>query len=210
MSRQDRQELERATQALERENPRWTASQIEAELAQRAPVAYGNFRDETPNARSRLRSIQRWRVGSRGRDAGHAPRHLFPYMWPVGERQRKETEPEYRTSPVISTGSWRIFLFNCSPEVVRDVRVTLDGVDLDYEPSIINGRFAEIHWQRIDAIKQACLTEGGRSITRHSLQVDFVIARGTRQSRIVGDLTLDGGQGFTFFASKDGRRREIE
>jgi hypothetical protein len=210
VSRQERQELERQVQAIERSNPKLSAAEVEAELAQRTPVAYGNWRDETPNTRSRLRAVQRWRIGNRGREQGQGARHLFPYLWPIGERQRKEVDPTFSPSPVVATGSWRTFLYNCSPEVVRDVRVTLDHVDLDYAPSIAVGRFAELHWQRIDAIKAACLAEIGPNMSKHLLEVDFVIARGTRQARIEGELTLDTMQGWTYFTSRDGRKRDLE
>ncbi|MCI4330595.1 MAG: hypothetical protein L3K19_01955 [Thermoplasmata archaeon] len=210
MTRQIRQELERQVQTLERERPKQTASQMETELARRAPVAYGGWRDETPNLRSRLRAIQRWRAGAKGRGAGTGVRHLFPYLWPVGERQRREAEPSFVPSPAVASGSWRIFLYNCSPEVVRDVRVRLDGVDLDYSPSIAVSRFTEVHWQRIEAIKAASLSDSGPEATRHQLEVSFVIAKGTREARIHGDLVLDSTQGWTFFDSRDGRRREIE
>ncbi|MCI4317947.1 MAG: TPM domain-containing protein, partial [Thermoplasmata archaeon] len=79
MSRQERQELERQVQAIEREHPKWTAAEVEKSLRERSPIAYGNWHDETPNIRSRLRAIQRWRMGSKGRDQGQGPRHLFPY-----------------------------------------------------------------------------------------------------------------------------------
>lgn len=210
MSRQERRELERHVLGIERDHPKWSAAEIELELSRRVPVAYGNWKDETPVSRSRLRAVQRWRVGSKGRDAGQGPRHLFPYLWPIGERQRKEIEPTWTVSPVVASGSWRIFLYNCSPEVVRDVRVRLDRIDLDYAPSILDGRCAEIHWQRIDAIKSVCLAEAGPHQTQHLLEVDFVISRGTRQAGVEGELTLDSMQGWTFFGSRDGRRRDLE
>ena len=210
MSRQERQELEREVQAIERANPKWSAAEVESEVAQRSPVAYGNWRDETPNLRSRLRAIQRWRAGSRGREQGQGARHLFPYVWPIGERQRRELEPTFPVSPVVASGSWRLFLYNCSPEVIRDVRIGLDRIDLDYAPSIIVGRFAEIHWQRIEAIKAVCLSETGGGLTQHLLHVEFVVAKGTRQARVEGELTLDPMQGWVFFASRDGRKRDLE
>lgn len=197
-------------QAVEREHPDWTAAQIEAELAARAPVAYGGWKDETPLMRSRLRAVQRWRVGSHGRGSGLGPRHLFPYLWPVGDRQRKEIEPAWSVSPVVASGSWRVFLYNCSPEIVRDVRVRLDRRDLDYAPSILEGRFMEVHWQRIESIKSVCLAQNGPDRSDHLLEVDFVIARGTRQARVEGKLSLDVLQGWTHFDSRDGRRRELE
>ncbi|MGI0132014.1 MAG: hypothetical protein ACREDK_02800 [Thermoplasmata archaeon] len=210
MSRQERQELERHVQSIEREFPKWSAAEIERELSRRSPIGYGNWKDETPLLRSRLRAVQRWRWGSKGRNPGTGARHLFPYLWPIGDRQRKELEPDWLVSPVVASGSWRIFLYNCSPEVVRDVRVHLDRLDLDYSPALLVGRCAEVHWQRIDAIKSVCLSERGPNLTQHLLEVDFVIARGTRQARVEGELSLDTMQGWTYFDSRDGRHRDLE
>jgi hypothetical protein len=72
------------------------------------------------------------------------------------------------------------------------------------------GRFTEIHWQRNEAVKEICLTAESAQLSQHRLRVEFVIARGTRQSRVEGDLTLDSMQGWTFFASRDGRKRDLE
>ena len=210
VKRQEREELERIVLQLERENPRARASDFERELGRRSPVAYGSWVDGTPELRSRLRSVQRWRTGSRGRYAGKGVRHLFPYVWPIGDRQRKELEPEHKVSPVVSAGSWRLFLYNCGPEVVRDVRIHLDQTELDYAPSVLTGRFAEIHWQRIEAIKAECLSDLGGPVTKHRLRIDFVISRGTRQAYVEGDLTLDTVQGWLQFQGRDGRGREIE
>ena len=210
MTRQTREELERQVQALERERPKQSAAEMEAELAERSPVAYGTWREETPKLRSRLRAIQRWRSGARGRGAGTGARHLFPYLWPVGERQRREIEPTFAASPLVASGSWRLFLYNCSPEVVRDVRVRINGAELDYAPSIGVSRFAEIHWQRNEDVKAASFATDGAAESRHRLEVQFVIARGTREARIQGELVLDPRQGWTFFDSRDGRRRELE
>ncbi len=209
MPRQTRSELESDVQRLEREHPRWTASQIERELATRSPVAYEAWRTETPVLRSRLRQVQRWRTGARGRAAGLGVRHLFPYLWPVGERQRKEVDPGFSPSPVVVAGSWRIFLYNCGPEVVRDVRVFLDGGPIDYAPSVLTGRYQEVHWQRHEGIRSSLLQEAGEP-TRHPLRVEFVLARGTRQAALEGDLLLDPQQGWVHFAGRDGRQREIE
>lgn len=210
MKRQDRAALEQATQQLEREHSDARASEVEKELARRAPIAYGAWAEETPNLRSRLRAVQRWRSGARGRDAGKGARHLFPYVWPIGDRQRKEVEPEHAVSPVVATGSWRLFLYNCGPEVVRDVRILLDRTPLDYTPSILTGRFAEVHWQRIDAIRAQCLSDDGGRVSRHLFRVEFVINRGTRQAFIEGELTLHSLQGWVHFEGRDGRMREIE
>ena len=210
MTRQDRQELEHQVQRIERSHPDWTASRVEKELESLAPVAYGTWRADTPLARSRLRQVQRWRGGSRGRDAGRGPVHLFPYLWPVGERQRKEVDPAFTPSPVVAAGSWRIFLYNCGPEVVRDVRVFVDGQPLDYAPSIVTGRFSEIHWQREQRVRATALRLESAEPSRHDLRVEFVIARGTREARLVGELLLDPQQGWVHFDGQDGRSREIE
>ena len=197
-------------QALERDDSKRSAAAVEKALVERAPIAYGEWKEETPNLRSRLRAVQRWRSGSRGRGGSSGHPHLFPYLWPVGERQRKEVEPEFGTSSAMASGSWRIFLYNCSPEVVRDVRMSLDHVEIDYAPSILVGRFVEIHWQRIEGIRSAFLSQDADRLSRHPFEADFVIARGTRQARIGGDLTLDTTQGWVHFGSQDGRKRELE
>lgn len=197
-------------QGLERKNPSWPASRLEQALEAEAPLAYGEWVEETPKLRSRLRAVQRWRSGARGREAGKAAVHLFPYVWPVGDRQRQELDPAWTVSPRVASGSWRLFLYNCAPEVVRDVRISLDGEEIDYAPSILVGRFAEVHWQRVDAVRAATLGAPGQGPTVHRLEAEFVIAKGTRQARIAGELALDPAQGWSFFASQDGRRREIE
>jgi hypothetical protein len=210
MKRQEREELERQVQALERADTKAAARTIERELERRAPLAYGAWKEETPVLRSRLRAIQRWRSGARGRDAGKGPRHLFPYVWPVGDRQRREVDSTHQVSPVVAAGTWRLFLYNCGPEVVRDVRIFLDHTELDYAPSILTSHFAEIHWQRIDAIKSRCLAEDGASVSKHRLRVDFVINKGTRLAHIEGELSLHSMQGWVQFAAQDGRGRELE
>lgn len=210
MPRQPRTELENEVQRLEREDPKRSAAEIEHELATRAPVAYGAWVATTPVLRSRLRAVQRWRRGARGRGYGVSPQRQFPYLWPVGERQRKEAEPTFAISPVVASGSWRLYLYNCSPEVVRDVRISLDGAEIDYAPAIGVGRFAEIHWQRVDEIRGFALSGGGERTSRHALRAGFVIARGTREGLVDGELTLDASQGWVFFVARDGRRRELE
>jgi hypothetical protein len=210
MKRQARQELEDRAQALERKNPKWPARRLEKALQDEVPLAYGEWAEETPKLRSRLRAVQRWRTGARGRESGKGAIHLFPYVWPIGDRQRQELDPGWTVSSRVANGSWRLFLYNCAPEVLRDVRISLDGEEIDYAPSILVGRFAEVHWQRVDSIRAATLSEPGSGSTNHRLEAEFVIAKGTRQARIAGELALDPGQGWSFFASRDGRRREIE
>lgn len=195
---------------LERQRPKASAREFERELELQAPVAYGNWREETPEARSRLRAIQRWRSGQRGADPGKSPRHLFPYVWPVGDRQRREVDSSHQVSPLVAAGSWRVFLYNCGPEVVRDVRVLLDERELDYSPSILTGKFSEIHWQRLTGIR-SLLGDGQETPeTPHHLRVDFVVNRGLRQAHIEGELTLHASQGWVRFEGRDGRGREIE
>jgi hypothetical protein len=210
LKRQERQELEEAVQAAERRSPKSTAAELERELERVAPLAYGAWKEETPVLRSRLRAVQRWRNGSRGRDAGRGAVHLFPYVWPVGDRQRQEVDAAHQVSPAVAAGSWRVFLYNCGPEVVRDVRVFLDRTAIDYAPSVLTGRFQEVHWQRIDAIKSELLTDEGQRVSTHELRVEFVINRGTRHAEILGQLTLHAQQGWIHFQGRDGRGREIE
>src|SRR5579863_5387466 len=119
MKRQYREELERRVQTLERRNPKASARTIEGVLASEAPLAHGEWVEETPTLRSRLRAIQRWRIGDRGGERGKAAAHLFPYAWPVGDRQRQELDPAWSVSSRLASGSWRLFLYNCAPEVLR-------------------------------------------------------------------------------------------
>ncbi len=81
--RAEREELRRRVEDLHRDHPDWAAREIEAGLKDRAPVAYGNWRDETPSEDSRLRAIQRWRSGGRWAANGSILRVPFPYAWPV-------------------------------------------------------------------------------------------------------------------------------
>lgn len=210
MARHENQELEELVQRVERDHSEWSAVEIERELARLAPVVYGRWKEGTPNLRSRLRSVQRWRAGLRGRGAGTTPRQLFPYVWPVGERQRREIEPAFSGSSALMSGSWRIFLYNCSAEVVRDVRVFLDSLEIDYAPSILEGKFTEIHWQKHEEVRARCLDPTPPTTSRHRLRVEFVIAKGTRQSAVDGELVLDVAQGWTHFGARDGRSRDLE
>jgi hypothetical protein len=210
MKRSEREELERRVQDLDREHPDWSARDIETELRARLPVAYGNWADETPSEGSRRRSIQRWR-GAGGRVlAARQAQALFPYAWPLGERQRHELEPAYTPSTRIVTGSWRLFLYNCGPEVLREVHVRLDGSSVEYSPFLAMGKFAEIRWQRVTSIKEAVMRFEGTSWSTHVLECDFVVAKGTKSARIRGTLRLDSGHGWVEFDAGDGRTKEIE
>ncbi|HZY70526.1 MAG TPA: hypothetical protein VFF67_06080 [Thermoplasmata archaeon] len=210
MARHESRELEEVVQRVERDHGEWSAVEIERELARLAPVAYSRWKEGTPNLRSRLRSVQRWRAGLRGRGASATARQLFPYVWPVGERQRREIEPAFGGTSPLRSGCWRIFLYNCSAEVVRDVRVFLDNLEIDYAPSILEGKFAEIHWQKHEDVRGRLLDQAPPPLSRHRLRVEFVIARGTRQSAVDGELVLDVSQGWTHFGSRDGRSRDLE
>ncbi len=57
MGKADEREPERLVQTLERTHPDWRSSEIEFELRSRGAVAYGNWKDDTPNLRARLRQI---------------------------------------------------------------------------------------------------------------------------------------------------------
>lgn len=208
MNRTERAALERLVQDLDRDHPDWSARELEAEMRVRSPVGYGNWSDETPNESSRLRAIQRWR-GSVGRGlAVKQAAVLYPYLWPVGERQRHELEPAYSPASRLTTGSWRLFLYNCSPEILREVHVVLDRTDVGYSPFLAVGRFAEVRWQRVGEIKVAAMHEG--AVSRHEFRARFVIAKGTKEAHLGGTLSMDGRQGWTEFDAGDGRQREIE
>lgn len=180
------------------------------ELASRAGVAYGNWLDDTPEEDSRIRAIQRWRGSSKWSPTGPIARLSFPHLWPVGERQRQEVDASYQPSQRVSVGSWRVFLYNCGPDVVRDVKVLLDEILVTYSPSIVSGRFTELQWQKIDAIRRECLTVDDHPFFDHRLNVQFVLAKGTHEARLEGVLRLDPVQGWRSFASGEGRSREIE
>lgn len=128
----------------------------------------------------------------------------------MGDRQRRELDPGHDVPHHVANGSWRLYLYNCGPEVVRDVRVALDLVEVDYAPAILTGRFNEIHWQRLESLRGRLLAEGSAPSSRHALTVEFVVERGTRHARLAGHIVLDPGQGWVAFESRDGRRREIE
>ncbi|MGI0053625.1 MAG: hypothetical protein ACRECR_05130 [Thermoplasmata archaeon] len=207
-SRSERDELEHGVQELDREHPGWNSREIETELRDRHPATYGRWRDATPSEGSRLRSIQRWR-GTGGRAlAARQAQALFAHVWPLGERQRQEMEPSYAPASRVASGSWRLFLFNCGPEVLREIHITLAGEAIGYSPFLLMERFTEIFWQRVPSIKEAALN--GPEPSAFALEVRFVIARGTRNARIEGKLRLEPEQGWTQFDAGDGRSREIE
>jgi hypothetical protein len=209
MKRSERAHLAREVQELDREHPEWSAATLEAELKARHAVLHGNWADETPNLSSRLRAVQRWRGASGAALASQQAKLLFPYLWPLGERQRHELEPTYQPSARIASGSWRLFLFNCGPEVLREIHVGLDGSALGYSPFLPTSKFFEVLWQRRPQIGESALS--GRSVpSRHALTVSFVLAKGTRNGRLTGELVLDPDQGWTEFDAGDGRTKEIE
>ena len=209
MARQRAREIEHQVQEVDRQHPDWSARQVELELESVAPIAYGDWREGTPNLASRLRQVQRWRRGGQG-GAGPTAHPLFPYLWPMGEQQRQGLEPEFKAHPTIARGSNRLFLYNCSPEAVRDVRVRLDGHELSYEPAVPSGRFAEIHWRRSESVRESAIRGAGGPVRRHRLSVEFVMSKGTRRGRLDGELELDSENGWVGFSSRDGRRKEIE
>lgn len=210
MKKGDRQELEHRVQELDRQHPDWNARELERELVERASLAYGEWAEETPEISSRLRAIQRWRgAGVRGLEAKRAAL-LFPHAWPVGERQRAELEPAYAPSTRPATGSWRLFLYNCSPDVLHEIRMRLDSTDVGYAPFLGTGRFTELRWQAVAAVKRLLLEGVGEPRSTHRLSVEFVLARGTRRGELEGTLQLDVGQGWVGFDAGDGRWKEIE
>src|SRR4029077_18086913 len=101
MKRQNREQLERTVQGLEREHSEWPASRVESALLEAAPIAYGEWREGTPAPRSGLRGIQRWTTGARGRDPGRRATHLVPFVWPIGEKQRQEIDASWTISRVV-------------------------------------------------------------------------------------------------------------
>lgn len=209
MGRSTNRELERRVQDLDREHPDWSAREIERELAEVAAVAYGDWRESTPEELSRLRAVQRWRGAGARSLAAQQAKVLFPYVWPLGERQRHELEPSFAPSTRVASGSWRVFLYNCSPETLREMHVVLDGTPVGYSPFLSMGKFTELHWQR-DAAAKAATMGYDTAPSRHDLLVRFVIAKGTREARLAGTLLLEGAQGWVAFDGGDGRTKEIE
>jgi hypothetical protein len=210
VNRAEREELRHRVEDLHRDHPDWIARQIEEELASRSPLAYGSWVDETRELDSRLRSVQRWRGGGGGPLAGPLTGGTFPFVWPMGERQRQELEPSYKPSRVPRTGSSRLFLYNCGPEVVRDVRISLDGAPIGYAPALPVGRFCEIAWMKVPELRQAPLSERAARPSEHALGVDFVVGKGLHEARLQGTLVLDPNQGWRMFQAGESRSSEIE
>jgi hypothetical protein len=210
MNRDEREELRHRVEDLHRDHPDWYARQIEAELASRSPVAYGSWVDETKGLAARLRSIQRWRGGGGGAFRGPLTGGTFPFVWPMGERQRQELEPTFQPSRVPRRGSSRLFLYNCGPEVVRDVRISLDGAPIGYAPALPVGRFSEIVWMKVSELRLASLSEGADTPSEHALSVDFVVGKGMHEARLQGTLVLDPSQGWRIFQAGESRSSEIE
>lgn len=210
MTRAERTELERLVQLLDRQYSGWSASEIEAELARRAPVAYGNWKDDTPAARSRLRQVQRWRRGETGAARRRRSRPPYAFVWPVGERQRQSLETTFPARPLAPRASHRLFVYNCSSETVRELRVQLDGVRVTYEPALRVGGFAEIHWTRNHAIRDALLAATEHQISLHPLEVEFAVSNGAKRAFLKGVLRLDSTDGWNSFRSDDRTEREIE
>jgi hypothetical protein len=197
-------------QDLDRDHPEWSAREIAVEIQARSPVAYGEWHEDTRAEGSRLRSIQRWR-GTQGKElAARQAQALFPFLWPLGERQRHELEPTYAPSSRLANGSWRLFLYNCGPEVLRELHVALDGQKVGYSPFLVTGKFTELHWQRVGSAKAAAMGTDSGIASPHELDVKFVVAKGTKTAKLAGTLVLHPGQGWVEFDAGDGRKKEIE
>jgi len=195
---------------LERQHSDWSASEVETELAQRAPVAYGNWREDTPNVRARLRQIQRWRTGFRGGGPPARTRLNYTFVWPMGERQRQVVEPAYPAPASPRKASRRIFLYNCSGETVRELRAKLGGAEVAYEPAIKPGAFAELHWTRNLTVRDGLLGATDHQLLHHPLEVDFAVSEGKKRASLKGVLNLDATDGWIAFRSSDNTEKEIE
>ncbi|MCI4352543.1 MAG: hypothetical protein L3K14_04065 [Thermoplasmata archaeon] len=204
-----RKELEQLTQNVERAHSEWSARQVERELEALAPVIYGNWKNETPNFAARLRQVQRWRKGYRSPPKVR-PTSLYRHVWPVGERQRHELEPAYVARPTRLRASHRVFLRNCSPEPVQELRARLAGKEVAYEPSLLPGHFVEVDWSRHEELMKWLLEASDHSTRPFKLLVEFATDRGTRSGRFEGELELDSTDGWRAFVASDGSRKEIE
>lgn len=210
MSRGSKGALERHVQDIERRHPDWLARQIERELEALAPVAYGNWRDATPSILARLRQVQRWRRGSPRNRKPLSRDLLFRYIWPVGEKQRHSVDSAFQPRPTQLRATHRLFLRNCGPETLREVRARIDGRDMMYEPSIDGGKFGEIRWfadARLMDLLVGALPNQERLLR---LEVDFAIQRGRKRAQLRGELTLHASDGWVRFASLDGGSKELE
>jgi hypothetical protein len=210
MTKADRTELERLVLALERQHSDWPASEVELELAHRAPVSYGNWKDDTPNPRARLRQIQRWRTGARGGGRPARAQLSYTFLWPVGEKQRQAVEPAFVARSSLRRASHRLFLYNCSLEMLREVRAKVGGVEVAYDPAVDPKGFAEVHWTRNPGIRTALLRAGEHEVLPHLLEVEFAVANGTKRAWLRGELSLDANDGWTSFRTDDRAVKEIE
>lgn len=205
-----RAELERLVQLVDRKHPDWSSRKIESELEILAPVSYGNWRENTQNLAARLRQVQRWRRGASGQPAPKAGPLPFPLLWPIGERQRAKIDPEFAARPTTVQASHRIFLYNCSAETVRSVRILLGGREVAYEPAIAPGKFAEVFWQKNSAVRAGALAAASAERIPYRLHVQFAVAKGTKRANLEGHLTLDASFGWISFTADDGQQKEIE
>jgi hypothetical protein len=204
-----RAELERAVQKLDREHADWAAPIIERELEVVAPVAYGNWKDTTPNLRARLRQIQRWRGGAR---TPPRPKLKLPfrYLWPLGESQRNVVDPAFAAPRRARRASHRIFLQNCSTETVREIHVRLGGREVGYEPTLGPGGFLELRWTNNPAIRATALEATENEALYFPLAVEFAVRNGRGRASLEGRLTMAASDGWTEFRAIDGQIREIE
>jgi hypothetical protein len=202
-------ELERLAQQIERSHPEWSAREVEAELDRLAPVAYGRWREDTPNGPARLRQVQRWRTGFRSprKPLVHLP---FRYLWPLGERQRQALEPSFPAASRSARASHRVFLQNCGEETLRELRAHVGDREVAYEPVLRPMQFAEVAWTRNEDVMAAALAARSRETLRFRLTVEFAVSNGARRARLDGELLLDPDEGWTGFLSSDGQSKEIE
>lgn len=210
MARTDRAELERLVQDLDRQHPDWPALEFERELAHRAAVSYGNWKDETPNLESRLRQVQRWRTGFRSGGQLARAQVAYTFVWPVGEKQRQGLEPSFPARPALRRASHRVFLYNCSAEILREVRAKIGGVEVAYDPALAPAGFAELHWTRNPSIKASLLRTPDNETLRFPLEVAFAVSNGTKRASLKGDLRMEANDGFVAFRASDRSEKEIE
>lgn len=210
MTKADRAELERLVQLIERRQSDWSAREIERELSAQAPVSYGNWKDDTPNLRARLRQVQRWRSGVRGNGRRETARLAYTFLWPMGEHQRRSLDPTFPARDIPRRASHRIFLYNCSSETVREVRAKVDRMEVTYEPALAPGGFTELHWTRNPTIREGLLRSSEHQLLQHSLDVEFAVSNGVKRASLKGVLRLDATDGWTGFLAHDRSEKEIE